>query len=903
MIKDFQASSAGRRRSSRVECALAVSGAEVLLGEARNISLDGLFLATDRPPPGGSVVPVRLSMGRSAFRAEAQVQHVGPEGAGLRFVHVSDEDQRVLRRFVNDLVSLNATRRTIQATLDGPRAPVRDPEAIAAIVATFVGAEAEVLAAVASVRVVERVVRASGDGIELARTGPLEPGAAAFAAVTVDFTCWSFTTTVLGTRGRLRLALPERLISNERRANPRTPPPAGTRLQTDSGSWPVVETTAQGLSVSDGAGLKPGDRMTGLLVAPGREPEEIGELEVRHVRPGPDGTPYVGLQRVRYTRTPVPVMASVRVAPTWWQTGVAVVRTVAGTAMSKLLGRKDEVPAAEQVRFPRSDGLEVVGLLDRTWTDAERRRAPLIVVVPAFAGRKEQCSALGRLAVACFAGNDAPVAVLRIDGTNNLGASGKQPGFEAPGLHTLRYTASGVMGDVQAALDWAHHNPYVDVDGVLIVSLSFASVPVRGMLRGGGLPEVKGWIAHMGAADAQDSILHVSGHIDAIAIWRAHGRVGEVTLVGCPVDGDRFCPDLEVHGLSTLDDALADLSTVRVPVTWVVGTHDRWVDRRRVTKALEVMPADVPHGIVEFDSGHLPTSGVEAFAQFAEIARIAFRMLHGRAPAEWPDVPPAVIKLRSDEEWSRVRSATLPDRAAFWKLYMVGDGGGVGFDVMALSGGYVGFAALEADLVEPDGRRLLDLGAGTGLVALELARRGAASLALVDLIDEAVQRAAERVRPLAQVEAIAMDLDHAPLPFADGEFDGAIASLLLSYLADPIAVLHELRRVLRPGSRLVVSSMRPGADTAAEFLDVVTRLQRGEVDVGSRQTTAAELVAEARRFHGLASGAFRLEEEGHFHFFTDAELIELVETVGFRDAVAQPAFGSPPAAWIVTCTR
>ena len=51
----------------------------------------------------------------------------------------------------------------------------------------------------------------------------------------------------------------------------------------------------------------------------------------------------------------------------------------------------------------------------------------------------------------------------------------------------------------------------------------------------------------------------------------------------------------------------------------------------------------------------------------------------------------------------------------------------------------------------------------------------------------------------------------APLPFADAEFDDVVASLVLHYLKDWSGPLAELRRVLKPGGRLIVSVNHPAA--------------------------------------------------------------------------------------------
>jgi len=103
------------------------------------------------------------------------------------------------------------------------------------------------------------------------------------------------------------------------------------------------------------------------------------------------------------------------------------------------------------------------------------------------------------------------------------------------------------------------------------------------------------------------------------------------------------------------------------------------------------------------------------------------------------------------------------------------------------------------------GRRVLDAGCGSGLLASALRARGAqlvgfdASPAMVDLARNRLgEGSAVHVADLAE-----------PLPFDDAEFDDVVASLVLHYLPDWTAPLAELRRVLRPGGRLLLSVNHP----------------------------------------------------------------------------------------------
>jgi len=111
-----------------------------------------------------------------------------------------------------------------------------------------------------------------------------------------------------------------------------------------------------------------------------------------------------------------------------------------------------------------------------------------------------------------------------------------------------------------------------------------------------------------------------------------------------------------------------------------------------------------------------------------------------------------------------------------------------------------------AALAVQAGESVLDIGSGPGLLAVEMAVAvGAAGRVVgIDISDSMLSLAAARSIPAgaAPVSFHHAGVDH--LPFPDVGFDVAVSTQVLEYVEDIPAALTEMRRVVRPGGRVLI---------------------------------------------------------------------------------------------------
>jgi len=158
-------------------------------------------------------------------------------------------------------------------------------------------------------------------------------------------------------------------------------------------------------------------------------------------------------------------------------------------------------------------------------------------------------------------------------------------------------------------------------------------------------------------------------------------------------------------------------------------------------------------------------------------------------------------------------------------------------------------------------QRALDVGCGEGRFAAELLRCGVEVVA-IDVAEEPLRRARQR-HPQLELGLVPAD---GPWPLPDAGFDLVWAGEVIEHVADTAAWLSEVRRVLRSGGRLLISTPAHGP---------LARL-RLALDGG----------AFAERFDPLGD---------HLRFYTARTLTSLLEEFGFEQVRVRQVGALPGA--------
>ena len=216
-----------------------------------------------------------------------------------------------------------------------------------------------------------------------------------------------------------------------------------------------------------------------------------------------------------------------------------------------------------------------------------------------------------------------------------------------------------------------------------------------------------------------------------------------------------------------------------------------------------------------------------------------------------PDLA-AILELRRADERAKDPAARVPDLES-WRPAALGSrpmSRSVSFDRIAdtydqTRGGFpVGrsFAEAVAQHVPAPPARIVELGVGTGLVALPLTELGYTVLGL-DLSSKMIAVARDRIGARVAIG------DASRSPFASASCDAVVAARILHVVGDPGAVLADAARIVRPGGQVVVILAGSSLALPRDDIDEAT----SSMHAGRLRGPDADAVCE------LAAGTHSLE--------------------------------------------
>lgn len=734
---------------------------------------------------------------------------------------------------------------------------------------------------------------------------------------------------------RLRVKLPTSVFYTERRERER-------RVPSVDGPTRVVLRRADGDMEAEVADYSPDGLLLNLPEGPDLEPAEALRLEfvdgpdargerfgvVRHLRPVHERP---GWRRVGLSTSAAPrgarlaverretILSGGRLSTGWRRVNMlgAGARAASESTLRKLTGRSAPPPQLRTIEFENDRGEHLKAIIDGC---GELRGAPVVLIPPAWAKTKETLLPLARTIVETFRRAGESVVVVRMDGIRRRGESFNDPECQAPGRECHHMTFGQGVSDIRAALDHFEKAEAFRPSKLILVTFSGAAIEARRALVADRSDRVAGWVSVVGAADLKSGLRTVSGGVDYIGSGEAGVSLGIQRVLGIEVDVDRVAADAIDGRMAYLEDARRDMAQLRLPITWIQGRHDAWIDPERVLDMLSCGDTS-NRRLIEVPTGHQLRSSKEALDTFRLIAEEIGKIVLGREiRSALPDL--GDLERRRKAERKRLPAREL-DLKSFWGDYLLGRDRKLGMELLTASQPYRSLMDVQIRALRPErGQRLADLGSGTGTFPIHLAERAAECVAPdgsssppleiheIDFVHEAFERARERLdalrpQPDLRVRFIECDLALAGgaggVPVDDGFYDGVLASLLLNYVDDPRLLLSECRRILRPGGRLVLSTLRRDTDISRIWQEVSSEVQS---DASRFGTGSVDEVGESLR--GFLNEAARLidfEESGVFHFWDADELEGHLRAAGFREIESQVAFGNPPQAIVVSARR
>jgi SAM-dependent methyltransferase/pimeloyl-ACP methyl ester carboxylesterase len=537
---------------------------------------------------------------------------------------------------------------------------------------------------------------------------------------------------------------------------------------------------------------------------------------------------------------------------------------------------------SSRVSFSARDGTLIVAYLDEGPEADWNGR--FVILTPKYGETKKNNLRLSYV----LAANG--FKVLRFDHTNHVGESDGEMN---------RFTLPGAVNDILDSLNYVEN--HFEPSELILISNSLSA---RCAYRAAVLDSrVSRLVCIVGVVNLQRTIKNIYQK-DIIGKFCEGTEWGTIDILGFDIDSANFISELVDSNMHDLAGAEQDARQIQKPLLHLHAAKDIWVDYEEVSRVVSLAGGDL--SMIDGAFHEVGENPEAARVVMERVTRFCQKGLSGEN--ETLKVP-SKKKLFEQNKKERNRLKQIyqikETEDDFWNGYLGK------FGTIEQAHVYIDYFEKMQSLLGTIQSRdvLLDAGCGNGFFGLCLLHSLESALGAktdfpdqffyygIDLTHGGLKNAYVRQSKVKQdllkrtfdvvtgahfayqrfdfdrisIESSGADVK-GKLPFSDGSISKICFSLVVSYLKDPVALVREFRRVLKPGGVAVISSMKPECDMTVLYHEFIT----SDEESLSKADDAQQLLG--------AAGQIKLKEQsGVYGFFTEEELIEIVTTAGFLE--------------------
>lgn len=479
--------------------------------------------------------------------------------------------------------------------------------------------------------------------------------------------------------------------------------------------------------------------------------------------------------------------------------------------------------------------------------------------------------------------------VIRYDCLNHLGESEGD---------IINFTLNDMENSLLGTIDYAHKKFNAQNCGVIASSLS-SRVAFKVASK---TDAVKYLIALTSVVNLRDSLLLLYKE-DLVGEYKDGKRWGTLDILGFELKDDFFY-DLVKNKYEDLDSTLEDIKKIKVPICYLAASDDAWVKYEDVKKVCAAT-SDIRRKLITIPQALHQIQENPRLAQLAILKIVETSMEYAENKGcndklLKPSISDIVVQNKIEMfELKSTFSVTKSDEKKFWASYLSK------FFIVMRSHDYQNLLSLIAQLLGEidEGCHILDAGCGNGhfgawlLCNIDTAvTKGLTKIHFkytgLDFAEDALSDAkkiheqiltkisftyAKKIQ--CDFKYILQDIEEG-IPFGNNLFDKICCNLVISYLKNPERVLKNLYSKIKPGGRVVVSSLKPYNDLSLIYKNYLD------------QNVTREDILEGRNLLSSAGKIRHKEKQGHYHFFSEKELKSLMKYSGFSKIKTFRSFGN-----------